>query len=111
VQNAFSLLDRSDTDVLDLCHAAGIADVPYFPLGSAFPNMPKVTDNPAVKAVAARLGVAPAQVGLAWLLAHRDNVLPIPGTSSPTHLEDNMTVANVTLSDDDVAELEKGQQP
>jgi pyridoxine 4-dehydrogenase len=109
VQNAFSLLNQKDAAVLDLCHDEGIAYVPYFPLGSAFPGMPKVTDNAAVKAVAERLGASPAQIGLAWLLAHRDNVLLIPGTSSLAHLNDNMKVADITLSEDDVAELEKGQ--
>ena len=106
VQNAFSLLDRRDEDVLALCHERGIAYVPYFPLGSAFPNTPKVTDNPAVRVVAERIGATPAQVGLAWLLAHRDNILLIPGTSSVVHLEQNMAVGQVTLSPDDVAELE-----
>jgi pyridoxine 4-dehydrogenase len=108
VQNPFSLLDRKDTDVLDLCEHSGIAYVPYFPLGSAFPNMPKVTENVSVVAVAARLGVSPAQVGLAWLLAHRENVLLIPGTSSVAHLVENMQVADVRLSAADVAELENG---
>ncbi len=106
VQNAFSLLDRSDGEVLDLCHAAGVAYVPYFPLGSAFPAMPKVAEHPVVVAVAERLDATPAQVGLGWLLAHRDNVLLIPGTSSPAHLEENLAVAGVSLSPDDVAELD-----
>ena len=109
VQNAFSLLDQTDADVLDLCHKSGIAYVPYFPLGSAFPNMPKVTENAVVQSVAKRLNATPAQVGLAWLLAHRDNVLLIPGTSSLAHLEENMTVADVNLTDDDIAELDKIQ--
>ncbi len=108
VQNAFSLLDRSDADVLDLCHRCGIAYVPYFPLGSAFPHLPKVTDNPVVQAVAARRGATAAQVGLAWLLAHRDNVLLIPGTSSLAHLEENLAVADLELRAEDVAELEDG---
>ncbi|HEY1636005.1 MAG TPA: oxidoreductase [Acidimicrobiales bacterium] len=108
VQNAFSLVEQKDTDVLDLCHSSGIAYVPYFPLGSAFPGMPKVTESAAVRAVAERVGASTAQVGLAWLLAHRDNVLLIPGTSSLAHLEENMKVASVTLTDADVAELEKG---
>jgi aryl-alcohol dehydrogenase-like predicted oxidoreductase len=108
VQNPFSLVDQHDADVLDLCHGAGIAYVPYFPLGSAFPNMPKVTDNAAVRAIAERIGASPAQVGLAWLLAHRPNILLIPGTSSVAHLQDNMKVTDVQLSDDDIAELEKG---
>lgn len=108
VQNAFSLLDQRDADVLDLCEARGIAYVPYFPLGSAFPGVPKVVDDPAVRTVAERLGVAPAQVGLAWLLAHRDNILLIPGTSRLAHLEENMAVAGISLSAADVAELEAG---
>lgn len=108
VQNAFSLLDQSDADVLDLCHRSRIAYVPYFPLGSAFPHLPKVTDNAAVQAVAARLGATPAQVGLAWLLGHRDNVLLIPGTSSLTHLEENLTVADLGLGPEDVTEIEGG---
>jgi aryl-alcohol dehydrogenase-like predicted oxidoreductase len=107
VQNAFSLVDQSDADVLELCAEHGIAYVPYFPLGSAFPNMPKVTENDTVRSVAERVGASPAQVGLAWLLAHRDNVLLIPGTSSVAHLEDNLAVADVRLSEDDLAELEK----
>jgi pyridoxine 4-dehydrogenase len=108
VQNPFSLVDQKDADVLDLCHDRGVAYVPYFPLGSAFPGMAKVTENAAVRAVAERIGASPAQVGLAWLLAHRDNVLLIPGTSSVEHLEENMKVATVNLSADDVVELEDG---
>jgi pyridoxine 4-dehydrogenase len=109
VQNPFSLVDQHDANVVDLCHDANVAYVPYFPLGSAFPGMPKVTDNAAVRAVAGRLGATPAQVGLAWLLAHRDNLLLIPGTSSVAHLEENMNTAGVKLSSGDVAELEEGQ--
>ena len=105
VQNPFSLLDQHDRAVLDRCHSAGVAYVPYFPLGSAFPDMPKVTDDPTVQAVAARLGHSAAQVGLAWLLAERDNVLLIPGTSSVAHLEENLAVADIELSADDLAEL------
>ena len=107
VQNAFSLVDQKDADVLELCHDSGIAYVPYFPLGSAFPGMPKVAENPAVQAVAERIGASPAQVGLAWLLGYRDNVLLIPGTSSVAHLDENMKAASINLSDDDIAELEK----
>jgi len=108
VQNAFSLVDQSDSAVLELCHERGIAYAPYFPLGSAFPNMPKVTANPAVRAVAEGLGVTPAQVGLAWLLAHRSNILLIPGTSNVEHLEQNMAVREVALSPDDIDQLEAG---
>jgi pyridoxine 4-dehydrogenase len=106
VQNPFSLVDRSDAAVLELCAREGIAYVPYFPLGSAFPGMPKVVDNAAVRSVATRLGATPAQVGLAWLLQHAPNVLLIPGTSSVAHLEENLAVADVELSEQDVTELE-----
>ncbi len=106
VQNPFSLVDQHDADVLDLCAEHGVAYVPFFPLGSAFPGMPKVTDDARVLAVAQRTGASPAQVGLAWLLARRENVLLIPGTSSVAHLEENLAVADVVLSDEDLATLE-----
>ena len=105
VQNPFSLVDQKDADVLSACTEAGIAYVPYFPLGSAFPHLPKVVDQPAVQAVAARRGVPAARVGLAWLLARADNVLLIPGTSSVAHLEENMAVADLELTADDLSEL------
>lgn len=106
VQNAFSLLDRSDQDVLTLCAAHGVAYVPYFPLGSAFPGMPKVVEDPTVRRIAQEIGATPAQVGLAWLLQHDPNVLLIPGTSSPDHLAENLAVAGVQLTADQVTELD-----
>lgn len=106
VQNPFSLLDRHDDEVLELCAERGVAYVPFFPLGSAFPGMPKVTDDARVRSIAERHGVSPAQVGLAWLLVHRENVLLIPGTSRVAHLEQNMAVADVALDADDLALLE-----
>ncbi|MGW5257942.1 aldo/keto reductase [Streptomyces sp. NPDC004012] len=97
VQNAYSLLARDDEEMLRLCLEEGIAWVPYFPLGSAFDGMPKVTDEPAVITAARELGVTPAQVGLAWLLHHAPNVLLIPGTADPDHLEANVRAGAVTL--------------
>lgn len=105
VQNPFSLVDQHDAGVLDQCAAAGVAYVPYFPLGPAFPNMPKVVEQPTVQAIAARLDGPASQVGLAWLLARADNVLLIPGTSSVAHLEENVAAADLALSADDRAEL------
>ncbi|MDQ2852393.1 MAG: oxidoreductase [Actinomycetota bacterium] len=102
VQNAFSYLDQSDADVLAYCTGQGIAYVPYFPLGSAFPHMPKVTEDEQVLAVAGRLGASPAQVGLAWLLRRAANVLLIPGTSSVAHLEDNIAAGDVVLESGDL---------
>ena len=98
VQNAYSVLDRTAEPVLNLCRAHGIAWVPFFPLGSAgFPGLPKVTDNATVRGIAAELGVTPAQVGLAWQLAHYDRTLLIPGTSSAAHLAENLAVGAITL--------------
>ena len=97
VQNAYSLLDRSGEPLLDLCREHDLAWVPYFPLGSAFPGVARVTEHPAVVAAAAALGATPAQVGLAWLLAHDPHILVIPGTSSLAHLAENIAAANVHL--------------
>lgn len=99
VQNPFSYLDQHDAHVLDYTTQQGISYAPYFPLGSAFPGMPKVVDDDRVKQAAGRLGVTPAQVGLAWLLHRAPNVLLIPGTSSLAHLEQNLAVADVELGD------------
>jgi aryl-alcohol dehydrogenase-like predicted oxidoreductase len=97
VQNAYNLLDRADEPLLDLCSENDIAWVPYFPLGSAFAGAAKVTEHPAVLAAAAALGATPAQVCLAWLLAHDPNILLIPGTSNLEHLEENVATNNVRL--------------
>ncbi|MEU1086622.1 aldo/keto reductase [Streptomyces sp. NPDC005892] len=97
VQNAYSLVARDDEEMLRLCVAEGIAWVPYFPLGSAFPGMPKVTDEAAVLAVAESLGRTPAQIGLAWLLHHAPNVLLIPGTADAAHLEANVATGAISL--------------
>jgi aryl-alcohol dehydrogenase-like predicted oxidoreductase len=99
VQNAYSLVARDDEDLLGLCAAEGIAWVPFFPLGGAFPGLPKVTDEPAVHAVAGSLGITPAQVGLAWLLHHAPNVLLIPGTADADHLRANLAVGGITLDE------------
>jgi aryl-alcohol dehydrogenase-like predicted oxidoreductase len=99
VQNAYSLVDRGDEGLLELCGAHDVAWTPYFPLGSAFPQLPKVTDLPAVRSVAERLGATPAQVGLAWLLDHAPNVLLIPGTASIDHLEENVAAGGIELDD------------
>ncbi|MHC1560667.1 aldo/keto reductase [Actinomycetospora sp. C-140] len=105
VQNAYSLVDRTTEPVLELCRAHGIAWVPYFPLGSSWPGTPKVTDLPAVVAVAERLGATPSQVGLAWLLAHAPETLLIPGTRGVAHLEQNVAAGDLVLDAQAMAEL------
>ncbi|MFF0521851.1 aldo/keto reductase [Actinomadura nitritigenes] len=109
VQNAYSLVSRDDEDMLRLCAAEGIAWVPFFPLGGAFPGLPKVTEEPAVRAVAESLGVTPSQVGLAWLLHHAPNILLIPGTADAAHLEANMAVGGIAFDDDARAALDAVQ--
>ncbi|BAX90938.1 aldo/keto reductase [Mycobacterium shigaense] len=111
VQNAYSLLDRSQEEMVDVCVAEGIAWVPYFPLGSAFPGFPKATDNAVVVDIAAQLGVTPAQVGLAWILAHAPNTFLIPGTRSVAHLQENLGAAGVTLGADAMARLDAVATP
>ncbi|MFG2580765.1 aldo/keto reductase [Streptomyces malaysiensis] len=106
VQNAYSLASRDDEDMLELCVAEGIAWVPFFPLGGAFPGLPKVTEEPAVQTAAAALGVTPSQIGLAWLLHHAPNVLLIPGTADAAHLEANMAVSEITLDAATLATLD-----
>ncbi|WP_431683734.1 aldo/keto reductase [Kitasatospora sp. KL5] len=106
VQNAYSLVSRDDEDMLQLCAAEGIAWVPFFPLGGAFPGLPKATDEPVVHAVAESLGITPSQVGLAWLLHHAPNVLLIPGTADAPHLETNIAVSEITLDAATLATLD-----
>ena len=111
VQNPYSLLDRSGEPLLELCREHGLAWVPFFPLGSAFPGIPKVTEHPAVLAAATALGATPAQIGLAWLLAHDPQVLLIPGTSSLDHLNENVATADVHLDADTMATLDSLAAP
>lgn len=107
VQNAFSLVNRGDQPVIDLCREHAIAYVPYYPLGSAFIGGPTaLAADPAIAPVAAKHGVSASQIALAWLLAHYDRMLLIPGTSSVTHLEENVAAGDIQLDDDDLATLD-----
>jgi pyridoxine 4-dehydrogenase len=106
VQNAYSLVSREDEDMLELCVAEDIAWVPFFPLGGAFPGLPKVTDEPAVHTVAESLGATPSQVGLAWLLHHAPNVHLIPGTATAGHLEENIAAGSISFDDTTLATLD-----
>ena len=111
VQNAYSLLDRSQEATLDFCAANGIAWVPFFPLGSAFTGFPNVADNVVVRETADEIDATPAQVGLAWLLAHAPNTLLIPGTRSLAHLEENVGAGSVGLNADAIARLDAVSPP
>ncbi|WP_144763763.1 aldo/keto reductase [Curtobacterium sp. 9128] len=106
VQNAYSLVSRASEDLLRVCVAEGVAWVPFFPLGGAFPGSAKVGTDPAVLRIATAIGATPAQVGLAWLLGHAPNVLLIPGTASTAHLEENVAAGDVTLDATQTAALD-----
>jgi aryl-alcohol dehydrogenase-like predicted oxidoreductase len=105
VQNAYNVINRDDEDLLTLCAGEGVAWVPFFPLGGASASFPSVADDPVVRETAASLGATPAQVGLAWLLAHAPNVLLVPGTTSMAHLEENLAAGDLELPPAAVAAL------
>jgi aryl-alcohol dehydrogenase-like predicted oxidoreductase len=102
VQNEYNVGHRRDDPVLAACEKAGIAFIPWYPLGAG-----SALRSAAVKRVAARHGATPSQVALAWLLARSPVMLPIPGTSSMAHLEENAAAAALKLGPDDLAELGK----
>ncbi len=107
VQNRYNLNDRSSDDVLDRCEELGIAFIPWFPLdtgGLAKGGGLRRTSGPLAR-IAKRHQATPAQVALAWLLARSPVMLPIPGTSSLEHLEENVGAASIELSADEVREL------
>jgi aryl-alcohol dehydrogenase-like predicted oxidoreductase len=97
VQNHYSLVERKRDEVVDHCAGQGIAFVPFFPL--------RGTDTPAVTEIAARHGATPEQVALAWLLARSPAMLPIPGTLSLEHLQQNLAALELELSDDELDSL------
>ena len=100
VQNPYSIENRRDDDVLAACEQASIAFLPWYPL-----NAGRALRSAKVKLVAQRLGAKPAQVALAWLLARSPVMLPIPGTSAISHLEENALAATIHLSPAELAEL------
>lgn len=134
LQSEYSLWERTvEDDILPLCRTLGIGFVPYSPLGRGFLtgriasradldegdyrlNDPRYSEEnfarnmklvDAVKGVAARRGASPAQVALAWLLAQGDDVVPIPGSKRRATLEDSMAAAELELTADDLAELDR----
>jgi pyridoxine 4-dehydrogenase len=106
VQNIYNLGTRGSDDLVNYCQQAGIGFIPWFPLASgklAQPGGPLDT-------MAAELSATPAQICLAWLLRRSEVMLPIPGTSSAAHAEQNCAAAAVTLSDSQFAELEEARR-
>jgi aryl-alcohol dehydrogenase-like predicted oxidoreductase len=101
VQNFYNVAHRTDDALIDDLARDGIAYVPFFPLGGFTPLQSSI-----LSAVAQRLGAAPTQVALAWLLRRAPNVLLIPGTSSVAHFKENLAAAELKLPDDVVMALD-----
>jgi pyridoxine 4-dehydrogenase len=101
VQNRYNVSDRTAEGVLDHCTAHGIGFIPWFPIGSGA----VMQAGGAVAEVAKTAGVSASQVALAWLLRRSPVALPIPGTASVAHLEDNCGAAALTLTGDQFARL------
>jgi pyridoxine 4-dehydrogenase len=100
VQNQYNLENRKSEDVLKACERLGVAFIPWYPLGDG-----AALRSRGVKGLAGRLGLPPAQVALAWLLAHSPVMLPIPGTASIGHLEENTAAATLRIPPEDLAAL------
>ena len=104
VQNRFNLADRATEPVLDRCEELGIGFIPWFPLAAGELAEP----GGAAAEIAAAHDASPGQIALAWLLRRSPVMIPIPGTSSIEHLEENLAAAEIELSDDEVGRLSAG---
>lgn len=102
VQNRYNLVDRGSEAVLDHCTAKGIGFIPWYPLAAGNLARP----GTAFDAVAQRTNATPSQVALAWVLKRSPVMLPIPGTGSLDHLEENARGADVRLTDEDFKALD-----
>ncbi len=105
VQNSYNLQDRSSDGLIDVCAAAGIAFIPFYPLAKG-----RLAGGPGspLDRIAQRLHATPNQIALAWLLHRSPAMLPIPGTSSIAHLEENLEAASISLSAEDLRTLAAG---
>ncbi len=103
VQNHYNVANRSSEELVDYCEREGIGFIPWYPLGGRDLAAP----DSVVSQIAARIGATPGQVALAWLLQRSPVMLPIPGTGSVAHLEENCASALITLDDETVAELDR----
>jgi pyridoxine 4-dehydrogenase len=98
VQNRYNPSDRATEPLIELAGTRGFAFIPWAPVGGYRPGA-----GDGLAMVAKRLGASPVQVAIAWQLARSPQMLPIPGTSSVAHLEENIAAAAIELSDDDLA--------
>jgi pyridoxine 4-dehydrogenase len=106
VQNRYNLENRRSEDVLERCEELGIGFIPWFPLATG----DLARSGGPLDRIAGAHDAAPAQIALAWLLARSPVMLPIPGTSSVEHLEENMRAAEIELSEDEVAAIGSASQ-
>ena len=97
VQNHYNLRDRSSDRLIDICTEAGMAFIPWYPLAAGRLANP----NSLLAAIAESHGATPSQVSLAWLPQRSPAMLPIPGTSSIAHLEENLAAASIRLTSDE----------
>lgn len=104
VQNEFNVGDRADEDVLEACEDAGIGFIPWSPIGSGENDLGEHEE--AVSEIAEDHDAGDSQIALAWLLQRSPVILPIPGTSSVEHLEENVAASGIELTDDEMARLE-----
>lgn len=102
VQNRYNLVDRRHNDVLMYCERHGIGFIPFYPLGAG-----TLAKSAAVAQIATRTGATPGQIALAWLLRRSHATILIPGTSSLTHLEENIAARDVVLTEHEMAILEQ----
>ena len=102
VQNRFNLVDRKSEDVLEHCAAHGIGFVPWAPLAGGS----LAREGSALTEIARRRNATPGQVALAWMLRRSPAMLPIPGTGSPSHLEENVAGAALVLDDAEASALD-----
>ena len=108
IQNAYSVINRHDDELITFARAHQIAFVPFGPLGSAYANGPaRLAADATIGQLAEKRGATPSQIALAWLLARYDRMLLIPGTSSIAHLEENMAAIEICLDDADLAALDR----
>ncbi len=102
VQNRFNPVDRGAEDVLEFCEREGIGFIPWAPLAGG-----RLAQEPsALTAIARDRGVSTGQVALAWLLRRSPVMLPIPGTGSPSHLEENVAAVDLVLGDEEAQALQ-----
>lgn len=103
IQNKYNLAERQWEDELQWCKEQGIGFIPWYPLSAG------AFEHSGLEAVAKTHGKSKYQIAIAWLLHHAENLIPIPGTSSVSHLEENLASAAIELSEEDLAKLETAE--